>query len=211
MSELTLKLIIILIPGAISTIIYGKLILHKDWSSFKFVLYSILFGTFSYFILQLIINISNQCLCFEIPDLSLWESITDSSNIPYLEVLFSSFISIITPFFVAYIQNRKVINYIGQRLGISNKYGEENLFSMFLNEKEVEWIYLRDIKNNLTYHGWVKSFSESETISEIRLCDVTVYEYKSSDELYEVKEIYLSLNKHEIKIELANIIDSEKN
>ena len=48
MSELTIKLIIILIPGAIATLIFGKLILHKEWSSFRFVLYSILFGIVSY-------------------------------------------------------------------------------------------------------------------------------------------------------------------
>jgi len=47
MSELTIKLIIILIPGAIATLIFGKLVLHKEWNNFKFVLYSILFGVVS--------------------------------------------------------------------------------------------------------------------------------------------------------------------
>lgn len=204
MSDLTIKLIIILIPGAISTLIFGKLILHKEWSSFRFVLYSILFGIISYLTLQLIINAINLCKCNDLPELTIWSNLNDASSIPYIEVLFASLLSIILAFIATLIENRKVINRIAGFLGISGKYGDENLYSMFLGSKEVEFIYLRDIKNQLTYHGWVKSFSENDNISEIRLCDVAVYNYSNSEFLYEVGEIYLSLNKQEIIIELSN-------
>ena len=205
MSELTIKLIIILIPGAIATLIFGKLILHKEWSSFRFVLYSILFGIVSYLTLQLIINGINLCKCNDLPELTIWSNLNDASSIPYKEVILASIISIILAFIATMIENRKVINRVAGFLGISGKFGDENLFSMFLNSKEIEYIYLRDIKNQLTYHGWVKSFSENDNISEIRLCDVAVYNYSDSEFLYEVGEIYLSLNKQEIIIELANI------
>ena len=203
MSELTIKLIIILIPGAIATLIFGKLILHKEWNNFRFVLYSILFGITSYLILQLIINGINICICNDLPELTIWSNLNKASSIPYKEVGFTSMISIIIAFIASMIENRKVINKIAGFLGISGKYGDENLYSMFLNSKNVEFIYLRDIKNKLTYHGWVKSFSENDSISEIRLCDVAVYNYTDSEFLYEVEEVYLSLNKQEIIIELA--------
>ena len=207
MSELTIKLIIILIPGAIATLIFGKLILHKEWSSFRFVLYSIMFGIVSYLILQLIINGINVTIRDKLPELTIWSNLSDASSIPYKEVGFASIISIILAFAASMIENRKVINRVAGFLGISGKFGDENLFSMFLNSKNVQYIYLRDIKNQLTYHGWVKSFSENENISEIRLCDVAVYNYSDSDFLYEVGEVYLSLNKQEIIIELANLED----
>ncbi len=202
-SELTLKLIIILIPGALATIIFGKLILHKDWDSFRFILFSTLFGMFSYLTLQLIINVLSMSLCFNIGDLTIWESLSDPAIIPYKEVMMASIIAVLIAFFTSYIENRKIVSKIASTLKISNKYGEENLYSRFLNSKEVEYIYLRDIKNNLTYHGWVKSFSESDTISEIRLASVKIYSYKKSELLYEVDEVYLSFNKFDIIIELA--------
>lgn len=202
-SELTIKLIIILIPGAIATLIFGNLILHKAWNNFRFILYSILFGITSYFVLQLGINFVNLCNNCSISDLTVWNNLSDTSAIPYSEVGFASIIAIIVAFTASMIQNRKLIYNIAGILGVSRKYGEENLFSNFLSNKEVDYIYLRDIKNQLTYHGWVKSFSENELLSEILLSDVAIYNYSDSQYLYEINEVFLSLNKHEIIIETA--------
>lgn len=210
MSELTIKLIIILIPGAIATLIFGKLILHKEWNSFRFTLYSILFGIISYLILQIIINGINLCECNNLSDLTVWNNLNNPSSIPYQEVITASIVSVFLAFTGAKIENSKVINKVAAFFGISGKFGDENLFSMFLNSKEVEYIYLRDIKNQLTYHGWVKSFSENDNISEIRLSDVAVYNYSDSEFLYEVPEVYLSLNKQEIIIELDSIKKNEQ-
>lgn len=205
MSELTIKLIIILIPGAIATLIFGKLILHKEWNSFRFVLYSILFGIVSYLLLQLLINGLNLFLSNKFSELTIWNNLNKASSIPYEEVAPASIISILIAFIASLIENKKIINKVAEYIGVSRKYGDENLYSLFLNSKNIEFIYLRDIKNHLTYHGWVKSFSENDTISEIRLCDVAVYNYGDSEYLYEVQEVYLSLNKQEIIIEMANL------
>lgn len=204
MNELTIKLILILLPGAIATIIFGKLILHKEWDSFKFGLFSVLFGIFSYFIFQLYILFFNIFKEREFSDLSIWGDLTDAKSIPYGEIIIATIISVLLSLFVSYVHNRKVIENIAKAFDISNKYGDENLFSRFLNSDSTEYVYLRDIKNNLTYYGWVKSFSETDTVSEIRLANVTVYSYTESTEYYSVSEVYLSFNKHDIIIEIAN-------
>ncbi len=205
MSELTVKLIILLLPGAVSTLIFGKLILHKEWDSFKFVLHSILFGAFSFLILQIVLNLLNLISDSFIKTLSIWSTITDSQKIPYAEIGYSTLISIILAFVVSKIENKKIVSKVAKRFGISNKYGDENLFSRFLNSSSTDYVYVRDIKNNLTYHGWVKSFSESENVSEVRLCDVIVYSYYNCEYIYEVPEVYLSFSKHDIIIEKANV------
>lgn len=204
MSELTIKLIIILLPGAISTLIYGKLILHKEWDNFKFILFSILFGVFSFFLLQIIIDFINLFAFPKIADLSLWNDLTNANKIPYAEIIFSTIISVILSYIVSLVENEKVISRIAKHFGVSNKYGDENLYSKFLTAKEVEYVYVRSIKNELTYYGCVKSFSESDNLSEINLSEVSVYNYKDSEHLYDVSEIYLSFTKQEIIIELAN-------
>lgn len=96
----------------------------------------------------------------------------------------------------------KVVNRFGKWLKLTNKYGDENLYSYFLNAKEVEEVYVRDIENGLTYHGLINSFSENDDIKELVLIDVVVYEYESSKKLYELDKIYLSKSKESLIIEL---------
>src|SRR5690606_33195700 len=162
-----------------------------------------LFGIISYLFLQLIINGFNLFCFVDLHDLTIWNNLNNATLIPYQEVGFASIVSILIALIASMIENRKVINRVAGFFGISAKYGDENLYSMFLNSKNVQFIYLRDIKNQLTYHGWVKSFSENDIVSEIRLADVAIYNYSDSKFLYEVSEIYLSLNRHEIIIETA--------
>ncbi len=208
-SELTLKLIIILIPGAIGTIIVLKLTVVKEVTPFKFVINSIIIGVFSYLIYQLacdtkviIENIFNKNkVPFE--QLQIWDNISNSKVIPYQEVLFASVFSIVVAFITAAIDTYKIVNRLAKKLGVSYKYGEENLFSYFLNAKETQQIYIRDKKNNLTYYGFVNSYSETDSISEIVMSDVSVYTYEDSEFLYDIEQIYLSFSKADLIIEHA--------
>jgi len=210
MTELTLKLIIILIPGALGAIIVNRLTIHKEWSSFTYILNAIIIGLFSYLALQFVVttwifvqNSFSSVLAYDYKTLEIWNSISDSKKIPYKEVSGASFFGIVLGFIGAYIDYNGIINTIGQRLRISNKYGDENLFSHFLNKKETEIVYVRNIKNNLTYHGYVDSYSENDMLSEIVLSTVTVYNYTDSEYLYEIDKIYLSFTKSDIVIEIA--------
>lgn len=215
-SELTLKLIILLIPGALGTMIMSKLTIRKDLTPFKFILNSIVIGVFSYLTLQLIENlftlIQNFISCSRMVNSSLqiWNTISNSKIIPYKEVIWGSIIGVILGFIGSYVDTYKLINKLAKKLKISYKYGDENLFSYFLNADETQVVYVRDKKNNLTYHGYVKVYSETDTISEIVLSNVTVYRYEDSEELYEVDQIYLSFGKADIIIEQAKIIENGK-
>lgn len=208
-SEVVLKLIFVLFPGAIAAMIYERLTVHKEWTPFKFILHSTLFGMVCYLVLQVLICIPaflSNIFCGANKDymgLKVWDTINGEKIIPYWEVLKASLLSIIIGGIATTINYYKVLNNIAQRFKISNKYGDENLFSYFLNAKEIEVVYIRHPKNNLTYRGYIKSFSETEHISEIVLSNVSVYEYENSELLYEVDQIYLSFIKTEIIIEKA--------
>lgn len=208
-SELTLKLIIILIPGAIVSLIIEKLTVHKEWTPFKFVLNSILFGVFSYLTLQiandLFTYITNLLKESESPitDLTIWSTLGDSKDIPYREVIASTFFGILIGVLGTLLEHKGIINKIGQRLNISNKYGHQNLYSHFLNKEELGFVYVRNFKNDITYFGYIKSFCETDTMSEIVLGDVNIYTCESGDFLYDIDEIYLSFTKTEIVIEKA--------
>ncbi len=196
-SELTLKLILLLIPGSIACIIYERLTIHKQWNSFKFITNAILFGAISYLIAQLIFSIRNPDESFNL----FWENLP-TKDIPYDVIVKSSIISIFVGLAATGIDHYKLINRFGKLIRLTNKYGDENLYSYFLNAKDVEEVYVRDIENNLTYHGFVNSFSENDEIKELVLIDVVVYEYETSTELYKLDKIYLSKSKENLIIEL---------
>jgi hypothetical protein len=212
-SALTLKLIILLTPGALAATIYKRLTLrHKEQSDFMFVIVSIMQGMFSYLILQVIIygydfsnNILFPCHPWDYNVINTFKNISDSNTIPYSEVIYASIISIFLGFVTTKIDDSKIIYSIARRFGVSNKYGDENLYSYFLNSPDISWVYLRDLANSLTYFGSVKSFSETQEFKEIVLEQVTVFNYPDSDELYDIERIYLCLPKDKVIIEQAKI------
>ncbi|WP_136467324.1 hypothetical protein [Flagellimonas onchidii] len=131
--------------------------------------------------------------------------LSNSNSIPYSEVIWASIISILLGFIISKIDHSKLINNLARKLNISNKYGDENLYSYFLNSPDINWVYLRDIENSLTYLGTVESFSETTEHKEIVLGQVTVYSYPKSKELYEIDRIYLVYPKDKLIIEQAKL------
>lgn len=81
-SELTHKLIIILIPGAIATRIYQKVTIHEKWTSFIFVVNSIVFGGFSYLLTEFFIY-----NCYDDKRLVKFWSNLPVEDIPYYLVI----------------------------------------------------------------------------------------------------------------------------
>ncbi len=198
MNQLVVTLIVILLPGIIATVISDKITVHSKWSSFKFGVYALVLGMLSYGVLQLVYYIYDMLsTCSFGPEtwshLSVWNAtVVDNPEIPALELFFASLLSVPVSFMAAFLVNHKVFNKISQRFGVSSKYGDENLFSYYLNAKETDWIYVRDIENNLTYQGRIDSYSEVEDMQELVMSEVTVYRYEDSAELYSVPTLYLT-------------------
>jgi len=196
-SQLTLKLIILLIPGALASIIFEKLTVHKKWDSFKFVAHSILFGGLSYVLANFIFSICKQDIDFK----SFWDNLP-LPVIPTSAVVKAIGVSILVGFISSWIDNYKIINKLGKFIQFSTKYGDENLYSYFLTSPDVSEIFLHDIQNNITYQGFVDSYSETDEIKEIVLRDVKVYEYETANLCYEINRVYLSRPKDSIIIEV---------
>ena len=196
-SQLTLKLIILLIPGAIASIIFEKLTIHKKWDAFKFIAHCILLGGLSYLLADVICGMPIRDPDFEKFWLNLQEAI-----IPISVVIKSLFAAILVGFITSALDNYKVVNRLGKFFKFSTKYGDENLYSYFLTSPEVNEIFLHDIANNITYHGMIDSYSETDEFKEIVLRDVKVYVYDTATLAYEINRIYLSRPKDSIIIEV---------
>jgi hypothetical protein len=198
MNQLVVTLIVILMPGIIANVICDKITVHSKWSSFKFSLYAFVLGMCCYVLLQIgyyahdythADSISNM----NFTHLKVWSaSVADNPKIPAVEVIFATLISLPISLLAAFLINHKIFNKVATFLCISTKYGDENLFSYYLNADEIDWIYIRDIANKLTYQGRIVSYSENDLMQEIVMSEVTVYNYEDSAELYSVPTIYLT-------------------
>jgi hypothetical protein len=201
LSTLTIKLIIVLIPGAISSIIFEKLSeQHIKWGSFKFITNSILFGVISY-------AFANQISCIigiEKQSIEFWDKLY-TQDLQYRFIIYASFLSIITGYVFAKIDNLKLVNKVAKFIKVSNKYGDENLISYFLNARDVNEVYVRIPAINITYHGMLNSFSANKDTVELVLRDVKVYDYESSNLTYELDKVYISRIQNELIIEIPNL------
>jgi hypothetical protein len=183
---------VILFPGLISTVIADKITVHsKNWVSFKYGIYSFVFGVFCYVIVQILSWLMTyiperlNILPLRAGTLAVWSIVTDNRARIDLREVFAA------AFFGAFLVNYKIFHKFAQKLLISQKYGDENLYSYYLNAKEIDWVYVRDFERKLTYQGRVISFFENDKIQELVLADVTVFAYEDSTEYYSVPNIYL--------------------
>jgi hypothetical protein len=206
LNQLVVTLIFILIPGIVAAIISDKLTHHSRWDSFKFSLYSLTLGVGCYVLLQVITYLFDILSGFSIESISwtnlqIWNSALNGADIAAWEICVATLLSLPVAFFASWLIHFKFFNKIAHKLRVSNKFGEENLYSYYLNAQEIDWVYVRDIENNLTYQGRVVSHSENDNAQEIVLSEVSVFRYEDSEFLYNVPTIYLSRGVGKLVIE----------
>lgn len=219
MNQLAVAIAIVLFPGVIASVICDKLIVHyQRWDAFKYGVYSFIFGLLSYAALQAVVTALAE-IERTIPGISIvhgaglsaWSVVAEEKyKINLLEVMWATLLAPLVATFAAIIVNFKLINRLAQKLGISNKYGDENLYSYFLNAKGVKWIYVRDKEVGLSYFGRLNSFAEYSATHELVLDEVEVFEYDTSALLYKVGSIYLAKPVGKFVIEVPALFHSEE-
>lgn len=199
MNELVVVLVFILLPGILSAVVADKITVHSRWDSFKFGLYALILGLSSYAILQIIIWFSDfalHLLCsrpLEWTELHIWDAaLNGGAGLQETEIILSTLVAVPVAFLAAFLVNQKLVNKLAQKIGVSTKYGDESLYSYYLNAKEIDWIYVREMDADLTYQGRIVSHSENDHMQEMVLTEVSVFRYSDSAQLYSVPSLYLS-------------------
>ena len=199
-SELTIRIILLILPGAIAALIIEKLTVHKPWDAFRFIFYSTLMGFVTYLTYQ-----ACYFLVVNSDTLSFWNAIIDNrASISIREILWASLIAIPIGFIVSAAIQYKVINRIAKFLKVSNKYGDDNLFYHFLNLNEVQWLWVSDREQDITYGGFLKYYNETDSLREIVLSEVEVFRSSDSEFIREAPYIYLTFSPDRFVIELPS-------
>jgi len=217
LSDFAIKLILLFLPGIISFLIINILTNHKEFKFYFILIYSLLLGFLNYFIYYLIIYLFNYIAkCF---NLNFYKTVTffDFINgilnkVDFFEIIIVCIVSIPVGFLFVIFINHNFLNTFAHHIKSTKKYSEVDVWSHLMNTKIPGWVYIRDIKNNLVYYGYIKVFSDSTEQDELFLKDVKVFRNSDAKFLYEIPGLYLCNSRKNMIIEFpyTNIISSKK-
>lgn len=200
MDVFTVLLVILLFPGVLFVIIIDNFTEHRKWDSWKYILYSIVSGVFSYSILQLIILISQ--FIYDIKGvaetsfyyLDVWNVINGSSKkFESIEVISSGAVAILSALFFLKIKTNSTIHNMLIALNVSEKYGDEPVFSKVIRSTSSEYVIVMVMDENIILSGMVYYYHMSEEgMQELGMINVVATNMRDSQEIFTANKLYVS-------------------
>jgi hypothetical protein len=212
-TELVVRLLVLFFPGIICFYLVDALTVHRERKPYEVFLLSFVYGVLCYLVFGAVHFIAaglagttreDGAIRFAIPDgLSVISVLSDAkASLNFSEIAWVTVVSVFVAFFMSSAINKKWLNTIAQKLKISRKFGDLNVWSYVLNADNVEWATIRDMEHNLMFMGRIQAFSDIDETAEIVLSDVVVYDEKTGEELYKAARMYLSRKRENLIIEL---------
>ncbi|MBK7670734.1 MAG: hypothetical protein IPJ24_04955 [bacterium] len=210
LSSLTIRIAVLLLPGLIAAVLVERLTVHPKWEQFRFGTYALILGCASYVSLDAVMQVVAflgrhvfHCQC-PVNSSDFLNAMFDSTASPKASaVLGASVVAVLLGLALAKVVQGKWMFRFASRLGVSDKYGDENLFTFFINSPDTSWLWVRDRERSVIYEGLKDSMSETDSICELVLTDVKVYHAETAELLYEVPAVYLSYKPGQFTIEMA--------
>lgn len=193
------------LPGITASLLYRKLRgkpNQKDWEDFIDIWF---FSLVCYCLYGLGVTSINKIFDTSLTFTVLQALFEEKSPFSWTEVAVTSILSIIVAFVASYINSHKLINKIGQKLSVTARYDDADVWECFNDEFKSKWVYVRDHKLNLLYYGWINLYSDSEKPRELLLIDVKVYNNLSGEYLYSCDMLYVAREKSELSIEIPKV------
>ena len=209
-SDLTVRIILLFLPGIISKLILEQLTVYKDHRFSYFVVYSLLLGFLSYFSYMIFLSLVG--LFAEVDrTVIFFGALTDEeAKVDFSEIFYVCIVSIILGFMLSYMINRNFLHRFATFIRLTNKFGDIDVWGhLFNSQDDTQWAVIRDLQYDLTFEGWIDAFSDTHEQNELLLRDVIVFS-SDGDELYRTPALYLHREAADITIEFPNIQFSEE-
>ncbi len=205
-SDLFVRLIILLFPGFVSMVIIKSLISKRKIDNREYYIYVILLGFINYFILFIIYKIIFK------DNIIFFSALLDSEvKIDFKEVFGASIIAGVSALVISQFINRGWYYNICRFIGLTNRTGSVSVWSDLLdnNSKGINrFIYVVDEVNDLVYGGQVRDYSnDDEKDIELVLLNVIVTKNSLRSKIIRKMDyIYLNFPKEKIVIEVGGEI-----
>lgn len=132
----------------------------------------------------------------------------DIARMGDVAILVSTLFSVPVAGLVGWVYKKKYWNRVCQGLGITQRYGDEDVFNFLLGAGPVpaRWYVVRDHKEALVYYGAITGWSDEGPDRELILSEVDVYSNQgqgNAAHLYSCDTLYLCRKRDDISIELV--------
>lgn len=206
LTAITLRVVLLFFPGVLCALILHALTSHRERTTAQFLTSAFVLGVCTYLVL-----VGTRGACAWVaraagwrspPEVTFFEILTNErARISWGEIGSSAVLAVLLAFALAAARNHNVLHRAAERLRISRRFGETDVWGHFMNSPEVRWISVRDLAADRVYQGWLDAFSDSGAEPQLLLRDVEVYQNSTGAKLYDRKRVYLSPNKHSVAIE----------
>lgn len=221
-SALTIRLLLLLVPGVLWSYIADAFTVHKDRKPFFFVLQSLLYGFLSYFAYWVILH-ACYLLPFSIsrpipqqivvtpphtyPKVAFLQALLNqTSPISFAEIILVCLLAIVLALFYTWVVNKKLCFRFAHKLGITRKFADDDVWGFTFNSDDLDqWVTVRDHANDLMYSGWINAFSDNSRDAEVLLRDVSVYKNSTAEPLYQTGCMYIFRSRERITVEFGNV------
>lgn len=188
-SELTIKLIILFLPGLISASLLQMFGNKRKLDNREFFILVVVNGFISYLI-----------PCLFCRNNTFFQSLLDTSMIvDYKEVILSSKISVGLGILETYLVNYCLLYKLAQLAKLTTKSGQDTVWDETFDnggKGSSNFIYVRNHEDNELYAGKVENYTMSSSGKrELLLSGVDVYDLNDRNKfLYHLEKIYVCIN-----------------
>ena len=200
MTELTLRLALLFLPGIICALLVEKLVPTSAWSTARLALCALVLGLACYLIYAVVETVfAGQWP----PSVDILGSLANNEPLDFSEILLATALAPIVALGVSFALNKHWINRLAKTLDVSNRFGDIDVWARTFNSRVLQdaWVVVRDFDRDLALEGWVNAFAETHDVNELLLRDVRIYQSSTSKFLYEVDSMYLTRPKDKLTIE----------
>ena len=201
LSDYTIRLMLLFLPGIIAFVIVDNLTSHKKTQTHHWIIYSFLLGFMSYMCWMIFCSIMH-CIFEANIQAHFLSSLTDiKESIDFYEIRNVSFIAVMEGIFLVKAKKDRWLVRLAKYFNISNKFPEIDAWENCLALYSPAWIRVRDQANDRCYQGKLVSSSDENDRDGLVLQEVSVYT-EQGQLLYTVPVVYIPRKMEDLIIEL---------
>lgn len=123
-------------------------------------------------------------------------------------IVVASLLSVLVAIVASYIDEYKIINKAGRLIKATKRFGDEDVWDYFNRSPDIKWVYVRDLKRDIYYYGWIQAWSDPYKDRELLIREVEVYKRSTAEFLYRTDVVYLSRKHDDLTID-ADLVSNE--
>ncbi|HET7232678.1 MAG TPA: DUF6338 family protein [Longimicrobium sp.] len=208
LSSLTLRVLLLFFPGVLCALLVDALTVHRERTPAQFLTHAFALGMGSYLSLGVLRDVAAafaQWLHLRQPlEITFFDAlVNDRLRLAWGEIALAALVAVLLSAMISAAVNRRTLLRVGNRLTLTRKTGELDVWSFLFNSPAGTYVVVRDLPEDLAYAGTVEVFSDTSSPAELLLKNVEVFQSSTLTKLYEAERVYLARDPTKLVIEPA--------